>query len=108
VCAVEGSRDVFRLSVLVLCRIDAIAGFPVAVGFIAYFPAGSKYYWYVLTGGTDGTFSGKVYVNKTGPATASGGPLNYANLKPYSAPLTGTIKVDVPPFSVIYLVADKK
>jgi len=73
-----------------------------------HFPAGSKYYWYVLTGGTDGTFSGKVYVNKTGPATATGGPLNYASLKPYSAPLTGTIKVDVPPFSVIYVVADKK
>jgi len=73
-----------------------------------HFPAGSKYYWYTLTGGTDATFSAKVYVNKTGPATSTGGPLNYASLKPYSAPLTGTIKVDMPPFSVIYLVADKK
>jgi len=73
-----------------------------------HFPAGNKYYWYVLTGGTDAAFSGKVYVNGTGPSTPTGGPLNYASLKPYSAPLTGSIKVAVPPFSVIYLVADKK
>ncbi|MEP6747334.1 MAG: alpha-L-arabinofuranosidase [Bacteroidota bacterium] len=74
-----------------------------------HFPAGSKYYWYVLTGGTDnGNFSGQVYVNGTGPSTATGGPLTYASLKSYSAALNGTIKVSVPPLSVIYLVADKK
>ncbi|MDP4246962.1 MAG: alpha-L-arabinofuranosidase [Bacteroidota bacterium] len=74
-----------------------------------HFPAGSKYYWYVLTGGTDnGSFSGQVYVNGTGPSTATGGPLNYASLKAYSAPLTGMIRLTVPPMSVIYLVADKK
>jgi len=74
-----------------------------------HFPAGSKYYWYVLTGGTDnGNFSGQVYVNGTGPSTATGGPLNYSSLKAYSAPLTGTIKLSVPPLSVIYLVAEKK
>ena len=80
----------------------------VAVNF-QHFPAGSKYYWYVLTGGTDnGSFSGKVMVNGTGPAGGSGGPLNYASLKPYSAPLTGTINIAVPPLAVVYLVADKK
>ncbi len=74
-----------------------------------HFPAGSKYYWYVLTGGTDnGSFSGQVYVNGTGPSTATGGPLNYSSIKAYSAPLTGTIKLSVPAFSVIYLVAEKK
>jgi hypothetical protein len=74
-----------------------------------HFPAGSKYYWYVLTGGTDnGNFSGQVYVNGTGPSTATGGPLTYATLKSYSATLNGTIKVSVPPLSVVYLVADKK
>ncbi len=74
-----------------------------------HFPAGNKYYWYVLTGGNDnGDFSGQVYVNGTGPSTATGGPLNYANIKAYSAPLNGTIKVDVPPRSVVYLVAEKK
>jgi hypothetical protein len=74
-----------------------------------HYPAGSNYYWYVLTGGTDnGGFSGQVYVNGTGPSTATGGPLNYATLKAYSAPLTGMIRLTVPPLSVIYLVADKK
>jgi hypothetical protein len=74
-----------------------------------HFPAGNKYYWYILTGGTDNApFSGQVYVNGTGPSTATGGPLNYATLKAYSAPLTGTIKISLPPLSVVYLVADKK
>ncbi|MEO7119785.1 MAG: alpha-L-arabinofuranosidase [Ginsengibacter sp.] len=74
-----------------------------------HFPAGNKYYWYVLTGGTDDApFSGQVFVNGIGPSTATGGPLNYATLKAYSAPITGTIKVSVPPLSVIYLIADKK
>jgi hypothetical protein len=76
-----------------------------------HWPAGSKYYWYVLTGGTDnGQFSGQVYVNGTGPSPtiSAGGPLNYSTLQAYSAPLTGTIKVTVPPYGVVYLVADKK
>jgi len=74
-----------------------------------HFPAGSKYYWYVLTGGTDnGNFSGQVFVNGTGPANGAGGPLSYGTLQAYSAPLSGTIKVSVPPLSVVYLVADKK
>jgi hypothetical protein len=74
-----------------------------------HFPAGNKYYWYVLTGGTDnGEFSGQVYVNGTGPSTPTGGPLTYADIKAYSAPLKGTIKVSLPPRSVVYLVADKK
>jgi hypothetical protein len=72
-----------------------------------HFPGGKNYYWYVLTGGTDnGNFSGQVYVNGTGPATATGGPLNYATLGARSAPLNGTIKMTVPPLSVVYLVTD--
>jgi hypothetical protein len=74
-----------------------------------HFPAGSQYYWYTLTGGTDnGNFSGQVYVNGSGPSTATGGPPGYASLKAFTAPLTGTIRISVPPLSVIYLVADKK
>ena len=74
-----------------------------------HFPAGSRYYWYVLTGGTDnGDFSGQVFVNGTAPSGPTGGPLSYASLKAYSAALNGTIKVSVPPLSVVYLVADKK
>lgn len=74
-----------------------------------HFPAGNKYYWYVLTGGTDNApFSTKVYVNGIGPSTNSGGPLDYASLKAYSAPLKGTIKIKLPALSVVYLVADNK
>ena len=74
-----------------------------------HFPAGSKYYWYVLTGGSDnGSFSGRVYVNGTAPTNATGGPLNYVTLKAYSLPLKGSIKVSVPAMGVVYLVADKK
>ena len=74
-----------------------------------HFPAGSRYYWYLLTGGTDNApFSSQVYVNGTGPSSSSGGPLNYANLKPYSAPLNGTIKLAVPPLAVLFLLADRK
>ncbi|HMH20849.1 MAG TPA: hypothetical protein VK563_03690 [Puia sp.] len=74
-----------------------------------HFPAGSKYYWYTLTGGTDnGSFSGQVFVNGTGPSTATGGPLTYSSIKAYSTPLSGTIKISVPPLGVVYLVADKK
>lgn len=74
-----------------------------------HFPAGSTYRWYILTGGTDNPpFSGQVFVNGTGPSTATGGPLNYATLKANSATLAGTIKITVPPMSVVYLVADGK
>jgi hypothetical protein len=76
-----------------------------------HFPAGAKYYWYVLTGGIDnGSFSGQVLVNGTGPSAsiAAGGPLNYSTLQAYSAPLSGSILVTVPPLSVVYLVVDKK
>jgi hypothetical protein len=78
----------------------------VAIDF-QHFKAGAKYHWYILTGGTDNSpFSSQVYVNGFGPATPTGGPLNYASIKPYAATLNGTIKIFVPPFSVIYLVAD--
>jgi hypothetical protein len=80
----------------------------VAINF-QHWPAGTKYYWYTLTGGTgNGSFSGQVIVNGTGPSTATGGPLNYPTLAAYSAPLSGTIKLSVPALGVVYLVADKK
>jgi hypothetical protein len=74
-----------------------------------HFPAGASYHYVVLTGGTDNApFSSQVYVNGTGPATSTGGPLGYSTIKTYNAPLTGTIKLSVPAMSVIYLVADGK
>ena len=71
--------------------------------------AGQRFYWYILTGGTDnGEFSRKVLVNGRGPTEISGGPsADYANLKPYSAMTSGGIKLALPPRSVAYLVIDK-
>jgi len=71
--------------------------------------AGSRYYWYALTGGTDnGEFSRKVYVNGQGPTELSGGPSGaYASIKPYSASTSGGIKISLPARSVVYLVIDK-
>jgi len=74
-----------------------------------HFRAGQKYHWFVLTGGTDNQpFSGQVYVNGAGPSTATGGPLNYSSIKANAAVLNGTIKIAVPPMSVVYLMADGK
>jgi hypothetical protein len=74
-----------------------------------HFPAGATYHWYILAGGTDNApFSSQVFVNGHGPATPTGGPLNYASIAPNAAPLTGTIKISVPALSVVYLVADGK
>jgi hypothetical protein len=71
--------------------------------------AGSRYYWYSLTGGNDnGEFSRKVYVNSQGPTEISGGPATtYTSIKPYSASTTGGIKVSLPARSVVYVVIDK-
>ncbi len=75
-----------------------------------HFPAGAKYHWYVLTGGTDNVpFSSQVYVNGTGPMNnPTGGPLGYAAIQPFGAALNGTIKIAVPAMSVVYVIADKK
>jgi hypothetical protein len=80
----------------------------VSIDFL-HFPAGSDYHWYVLTGGTDNApFSSQVYVNGTGPSTATGGLLNYASIRTNASALTGTIKMAIPAMSVTYLVADGK
>lgn len=73
------------------------------------FAAGTRYYYYVLVGGTDnGEFSRKVYINGNGPSPASGGPSNYAQIKAKAALIQGGIKVTSPPRSVIFIVADGK
>lgn len=71
--------------------------------------AGSKYYWYTLTGGTDnGEFSSKVYVNGNGPSEPTGGPsANYTTIAASSAVTAGGINVTVPARGVVYLVIDK-
>jgi aspartate 1-decarboxylase len=73
------------------------------------FNPGSRYYWYVLTGGDGVTgFSRKVFVNGAGPSGVAGGPENYAALAAYSASAQQGVKVTLPPMSVVCLVVDKK
>lgn len=73
------------------------------------FRQGSRYYWYTLVGGTDnGSFSRKVYVNGAGPSGVSGGPASYATLQAYAAATTNGIKINVPANGVVFLVVDKK
>lgn len=71
-----------------------------------HFAGGNKYYWYTLTGGTDnGEFSTRVSVNGQTGTAAVGGPADYAGIKANAAPLTGTIKIQVPARAAVYLVA---
>lgn len=73
------------------------------------FNPGSRYYWYVLTGGDGVTgFSRKVFVNGTGPSGVAGGPDSYATLKAYSASAQQGVKVTLPAMSVVCLVVEKK
>jgi hypothetical protein len=70
---------------------------------------GSRFYWYILTGGTDnGEFSRKVFVNGKGPDVDSGGPPAYESLNAYSATTTNGINISIPARAVIYMVIDKK
>ena len=75
-----------------------------------YFTPGSKYYYYVLTGGNDnGAFSRMVYVNGSGPANGiAGGPSDYQNIKMYATNAAGGIKISVPARSVVFMVVDKR
>lgn len=71
--------------------------------------AGTKFYWYTLTGGTDnGEFSSKVYVNGNGPTEPTGGPSStYTTISANSALTSGGINVSLPGRSVAYIVIDK-
>ncbi len=68
---------------------------------------GERYYWFELKDENgDGSFSKKVFINGEGPEQDSGGPDNYASIKPFSSPLSGTVKIDVAPYSAIYMLMD--
>ena len=76
-----------------------------------YFTPGSKFYYYVLTGGADnGAFSRMVYVNGSGPANGiAGGPSSdYQSIKMYATSASGGIKITLPARSVAFMVADKR
>ncbi len=76
---------------------------------IRNFIPGEMYYWYALTGGSDnGEFSGKTFVNGTGPALASGGPSNYQSVKAQAAATKGGITVTIPARAVLYMVVENK
>jgi hypothetical protein len=73
------------------------------------FKAGNRFYWYSLEGGRDnGEFSGKVWVNGSGPELEAGGPANYASLKAYSSTTLNGIKITVPALGAVCMVIDKK
>ncbi len=71
--------------------------------------AGSRYYWYSLTGaGGNGEFSLGVKVNGAGPSEPTGGPAaTYTSIKANSAVSSGGINVTVPARAVIYVAIDK-
>ena len=75
---------------------------------IKNYAAGSNFYYYTLTGGSDGDFSRKVLVNGNGPSGVSGGPANYDTVPVNMGSVQNGITVDVPPHGVVFLVADKK
>jgi len=76
--------------------------------YIYNFKTGARYYWYTITGGTDGgEFSRKVFVNSTGPSVISGGPLDYSTLAPRGAPAKNGVKVMVPGRSSVFVVVEK-
>jgi hypothetical protein len=73
------------------------------------FQAGNRYYYYLLTGGTDnGDFSRKVYVNGKTTILDGGGPADYATLKPYGTSISGDIKLSLPIRSVLFVVVEQK
>lgn len=77
----------------------------VTIGINNFLP-GTNYYYYELQGGTEATFSRKIYVNGSGPSGASGGPSNFIGIAPIAAQQKGGITVVVPAYGVVYLVAD--
>lgn len=77
----------------------------VTIGINNFLP-GTNYYYYVLQGGSEATYSRKVYVNGSGPSGVSGGPSNFTGIAPISAAQKGGITVVVPAYGVVYLVAD--
>jgi hypothetical protein len=72
------------------------------------FRAGTNYYWYTLTGGTGGDFSGSVFINGTAPTGATGGPLNYAAIKAEAAGQSDGMTIFAPARSVVFVVAEHK
>lgn len=79
----------------------------VTVNFQNFAPTG-RYYWYVLTGGTDnGVFSKNVLVNGSGSSIGSGGPADYQTLNAWSSGVSSGVKISLPAFGVASMMFDK-
>jgi hypothetical protein len=71
------------------------------------FKTGDRYYYYLLTGGTDnGEFSRKVYVNGKTTTLEGGGPSDYATLKPFSSAISGDIKMELPKRAALFVIVE--
>lgn len=77
----------------------------VTIGINNFIP-GTNYYYYVLQGGSEATFSRKVLINGSGPTGASGGPANFQGIPAIAGEQKGGINVVVPAYGVVFLVAD--
>jgi hypothetical protein len=77
---------------------------------INHFNPGKKYYWYLLSPGSDnGEFSTIVSVNGTSSIQSVGGPLDYPTIKPYSATISsGSFKILVPARATLYIVVENQ
>ncbi|RZM30393.1 MAG: alpha-L-arabinofuranosidase [Pedobacter sp.] len=113
--AVSGSADVhcyasgFTSGEAGIVLVNKGTSAKVAEVSIKNFRAGTRYYYYTLTGGTDnGDFSAKVLINDNGPAGAAGGPSGYQTLLSRSANLSGGMKVSLPARSVVFIAAEAK
>jgi hypothetical protein len=74
---------------------------------MANFKSGDRYYYYLLTGGTDnGDYSRKVYVNGKTTTLDGGGPSDYATIKPYGSNLSGDITLNLPKYSTVFMVVE--
>jgi hypothetical protein len=74
---------------------------------IRNFRSGDRYYYYLLTGGTDnGDFSRKVFVNNKSTISAGGGPSDYASIKPYGSFITDSIKITIPKLAALFLLIE--
>lgn len=70
------------------------------------FVAGSRYYFYILSPENDNPLSKKVLVNSQSNGSIAGGPLEYETVKAFSRTTDGAVLLELPPFSVGYIMIE--
>lgn len=70
---------------------------------------GKRYYYYTLSGGEDnGDFSQQVFINNIPPNYRTGGPIKeLIDIKAWSNIANGSFMIEIPAYSVVYLMVDK-